>query len=340
MLAGCLGVYARHCSLPELTSLLKGGVLNAPSGAWGQRLGQALTLAAIAEHALDRSVLLPQSAAARHPARASFLMLAHSHESPAKDIHTQCTAHECPNIQPWRFCDCTALRQAVKLPGGGLVALMRVGAPWCRLEEVEMLQAVQAAIVQFARDASGPVKLASARGVGALVTGELASGGAASSLLPLMPVLLALLGLDQPSDVQRAGMQVRSSLCTKLATSLVLTLHGCCNAVIQHRDPLRVLACLTAQVLRQIAAADSTVLMYHYSTLVPSVCAIAQQTTGPTKLAAEKTLARVLQLDTGLHAAQEWLASGKAGSLAIGMLTDTTLRRLSRLQITDDDGVV
>lgn len=91
------------------------------------------------------------------------------------------------------------------------------------------------------------------------------------------------------------------------------------------------------QVLRKIGGASPAALEPHYSDLVPSVCAITQQTAGPTRLAAERTLARVLQLDAGLGAAQEWLASGTAGALAVGMLTETTLRRLSRLQAADDD---
>lgn len=90
-------------------------------------------------------------------------------------------------------------------------------------------------------------------------------------------------------------------------------------------------------MLRKVTGASRAALLPYYSDLVPSVCAIAQQTAGPTRLAAEQTLACVLQLDTGLGTCQEWLGSNTAGGLAVSMLTETTLRRLSRLQLADDD---
>ena len=65
--------------------------------------------------------------------------------------------------------------------------------------------------MRFARDEASAVKLAAAAAVGALVAGELSgASGVSASLKPLLPVMLALLGMDQPSDVQRAGMQVRA----------------------------------------------------------------------------------------------------------------------------------
>jgi len=54
VLAGCLGVYARHCSVDELRDLLRRGPLSPAGGGAEQQLRHALTLAAVAEHAPHR----------------------------------------------------------------------------------------------------------------------------------------------------------------------------------------------------------------------------------------------------------------------------------------------
>ena len=54
VLAGCLGVYARHCSVDELRDLLRRGPLSPSGGGAEQQLRHALTLAAVAEHAPHR----------------------------------------------------------------------------------------------------------------------------------------------------------------------------------------------------------------------------------------------------------------------------------------------
>lgn len=51
--AGCLGWYVRHCSSEEVESLLE-SVLGVKLPSKWARLGNALTLAAIAEHAAAR----------------------------------------------------------------------------------------------------------------------------------------------------------------------------------------------------------------------------------------------------------------------------------------------
>ena len=91
------------------------------------------------------------------------------------------------------------------------------------------------------------------------------------------------------------------------------------------------------QVLRRIASIDASALRPSYDALVPLLCGLMQATTGPTRMAAEATLARVLRLHDGPAIAQEWLASGKAGGTATSVLTEPTLRRLSRLSIADED---
>ena len=54
---------------------------------------------------------------------------------------------------------------------------------------------------------------------------------------------------------------------------------------------------LAAQVLRKVAAENADALVPHYSALVPSIVGLLQQTQGPTKLAGDRTLGRVLQVD-------------------------------------------
>ena len=90
-------------------------------------------------------------------------------------------------------------------------------------------------------------------------------------------------------------------------------------------------------MLRKIASVDAAALRPSYDVLVPLMCGLMQATTGPTRLAAEATLAQVLRLHDGLAAAQEWLALGMAGGTAISVLTEPTLRRLSRLAVADED---
>lgn len=62
-----------------------------------------------------------------------------------------------------------------------------------------------------------------------------------------------------------------------------------------------------------------------------------QDSAGPTKLAAERTLARVLQLDSSPEPCAVFLASGTAGALARTMLTEAYQRRLSRLPPAEEE---
>lgn len=81
----------------------------------------------------------------------------------------------------------------------------------------------------------------------------------------------------------------------------------------------------------------SAALEPHWSALLPSLCSLAQDTAGPTKLATERTLARILELDDSSDKAQQFLTSGQAGSLVKGYLTDSKLRTLSKLPLDSDD---
>ena len=83
--------------------------------------------------------------------------------------------------------------------------------------------------------------------------------------------------------------------------------------------------------------ATSEALEPHWAALLPSLCSLAQDTAGPTKLATERTLARILELDDSTDKAQHFLTSGQAGSLVKGDLTDAKLRALSKLPVDSED---
>lgn len=67
----------------------------------------------------------------------------------------------------------------------------------------------------------------------------------------------------------------------------------------------------------------------------PLHLSILQSSAGPTKVAAERTLARVMQLDKGIEAAAAWAPSG--GPLTRTILADALLRRLSKMPAEEED---
>ncbi len=86
---------------------------------------------------------------------------------------------------------------------------MSKGALQCRLQEAELSEQAVAAVVKLSRDPHIPTKLAAAKATGNLLLAELdghVPEGCAMD--PLVPVLMALLGRDQNSEVQRQGLQV------------------------------------------------------------------------------------------------------------------------------------
>ena len=92
------------------------------------------------------------------------------------------------------------------------------------------------------------------------------------------------------------------------------------------------------QVIRRICTAKSSALEPHWAALLPSLCSLAQDTAGPTKMATDKTLARMLELDEGSDKAQQFLSTPQSGSLVRGYLSEAKLRALSKLpQDADDD---
>ncbi|PRW50843.1 Translational activator GCN1 isoform A [Chlorella sorokiniana] len=174
-------------------------------------------------------------------------------------------------------------------------AIAQHAAP--RLEEQALLQRFVESIVKAARDPSADVKAAAARATGRLLLAQIeaGSGVAPPSLPPLVSTSLALLGMDQDNTVQRTMLSV----------------------------------------LRRVAVACPAALPPHWKELVPSICAIVQSTAGPTKVAAERTLARVLALDKGIEPAVAFVPSG--GPLARTILQEAFLRRLSKMPVEEED---
>lgn len=145
------------------------------------------------------------------------------------------------------------------------------------------------AAVQLARDEGHVVRLAAARGAGYLslaeLRGELPAGAA---LAPLVPLFVCLLGTDQSSDVQRQQLSVRPSLHENNAVFAGTEL----QAVPVPGDE----GVSGTQVLRTLALTREDALTPFLGELVPSIVSLVQQTLGPTKLAAERTLARILHV--------------------------------------------
>ncbi|EFN56582.1 hypothetical protein CHLNCDRAFT_144295 [Chlorella variabilis] len=201
----------------------------------------------------------------------------------------------------------SALLEAGPLGGGSGRLSERIGSAQtaaavaqhaaARLEEQGLLPRFVESIVKAGRDPSPDVKAAAARATGRLLLAQAEEGqGAPPQSLPmLLSTGVALLGMDQDSEVQRTMLSV----------------------------------------LRRVAAASPRALPPHWKEVVPSICAIVQGTSGPTKVAAERCLARVLGLDRGLDAALAWVPSG--GPLARTILQEVYLRRLSKLPTEEDD---
>eukprot|EP00887_Chlorella_sp_A99_P001205 scaffold14.g1205.t1 len=163
-----------------------------------------------------------------------------------------------------------ALRGALAWPGGPLAAAPtgrygeRLGAALAaaavarhaagRLQEQGLLQPLADAIVKSARDSAVEVKVAAARAAGSLLLSEIAAhpGAPPPSLPALLSTLVALLGSDQDGEVQRTALAVA----------------------------------------RRVAAASPGALAPHYRDVVPSICGVVQGSSGPTRLAAERCLAR------------------------------------------------
>ena len=90
-------------------------------------------------------------------------------------------------------------------------------------------------------------------------------------------------------------------------------------------------------MIRRISTAYRDALDPHWSALVPSLCSIAHDTSGPTKMAADRTLSRILSLDQNTDKAHTFLGSSQAVAFVRGHLTDSRLRALAKLTPDTDD---
>ncbi len=81
-----------------------------------------------------------------------------------------------------------------------------------RIQEVGLVEKAVTAVVRFSRDESHAARHAAARASGHLALAEL-SGilGPDTALKPLIPVMVALVGTDQSSDVQRQMLLVSTA---------------------------------------------------------------------------------------------------------------------------------
>ncbi len=209
--------------------------------------------------------------------------------------------------------------------------------PWCassgRLEEAGLAGQAEAAIGRYARDDTVAVKVAAAAAAGGLAAGQLRDHGRTAALPGLVPAVVGLLGPDQPSEVQRAGLQVRKQHDLhklRVAQGLVggscpaqlsWPLHACAHRSCKtagwqvpllialgmdtlRRDRLKGCLLCGPQVLRRVAAVDAAALAPHLSEVVSLVAALASGGAGPTRLAAERAAAASLRLNVDIAIAQ------------------------------------
>ncbi|MEW5303880.1 MAG: hypothetical protein WDW36_006533 [Sanguina aurantia] len=177
---------------------------------------------------------------------------------------------------------------------GVLLAGVAQHAP-TQLESAGLLKQFSDAVSMLSRDERMVIKISAGRAAARLAAGV-------HSMLPSTASLLqALLSPDQASEVQRQALLATRRLAIQLAESEPPCLH---------------------------------LLEPHYPALLPSLCALVADTTGPTKAAAERTLARVFGLETSSDAALRFLG-GSPGAVARSVLTEIFLRRLAKL--TDED---
>ena len=78
---------------------------------------------------------------------------------------------------------------------------------------MDLTEKAVAAVVRFSRDESHAARHAAARATGHLALAELnGTLGQDTALKPLVPVMVALVGTDQSSDVQRQMLLVCSPI--------------------------------------------------------------------------------------------------------------------------------
>ena len=171
-----------------------------------------------------------------------------------------------------------------------------------RLAGLGLVPASAAATVALARAEGSPARCAAARAAAYLGAAEVTGKASGALAGGVAAALTALAGPDQSGDVQRAAL-----------------------------GGLRFIAA------RDDGASPSPVLAPYYGDVITALCALLASSSGPTKLAAERTLARVLRADASPDAAVAFLASPAAGALAKTHLTEANVRRFGRLPAEEAD---
>ncbi|KFM25643.1 Translational activator GCN1 [Auxenochlorella protothecoides] len=192
-------------------------------------------------------------------------------------------------------------RQGDRLGAALTAAALTQHASRLLTEDAPLAAELCAAIAsRFGRDPYPLIKQAAGAAAGRLAAAQLQAAGSAPSLPKLVPLFVSLLGSDQDSDVQRTMLGV-----------------------------LRRLASSTP--------AAPAALAPYFPDLVPSLLAVVQETSGTTKLSAERTLARVLGLASGDELLTQAFLEDGAGTAARRQLTEAYVRRLTRLPPGDED---
>lgn len=166
-----------------------------------------------------------------------------------------------------------------------------------KLKKQEMTESFIKTTMMLSKDVSVDVRMLAAVTGGRVVLSELAVNSTSESLSKIIPIFIAHLGPDQHIEVQKQ----------------------------------------TLAILRRIATASPDALIPYFVALIPTVISTIRQTTGATKLAAERSLAKLLQVESGDDIVSAYLATPDVGAVAKSTLTEPYIRRLLRISDTDID---
>ena len=166
-----------------------------------------------------------------------------------------------------------------------------------KLKEHNMLAPFIKTMTILSKDVSVDVRMIAAVTGGRIILSEFASTSSSESLVKIIPVFLAHLGPDQHIEVQKQTLAILRAIATRLPDALVP----------------------------------------YFVSLIPTVISTTKEATGATKLAAERTLAKILQVESGDEIVSSYLARPDIGAVAKATLTEPYIRRLLRITDTDID---
>lgn len=166
-----------------------------------------------------------------------------------------------------------------------------------KLKDQDMLVSFIDTISRLSKDTSLDVRMLAAITGGRVVLSELTAHSTSDSLAKIAPIFLAHLGPDQHVEVQKQ----------------------------------------TLAILRCISKASPDALIPFFVSLIPTVISTTKEATGATKLAAERTLAKLLQVESGNEIVLAYLSKPDVGAVAKSTLTEPYIRRLLRICDTDID---